>query len=228
MLHPGRQADGRSAVVKKPLDSPGSAATPIDSGQQIYDPFSGVFVAQDQKPAHLQDVDLDSLTPFERTCLTIDGTVTRFLEAHKMEPVDIVNCGDIRESLIKDHKFLELPKGEEVVSRRVLLKGRFSERVYASAASLVVPERLKAAVGRPVGRIKEGLGRMLLNGRIEQYRELLWYGIEVSSDLPGEMRSLSSDNSLTRTYRIIVNQKPIMMITEWFEIGGPGSDAGGG
>ena len=60
---------------------------------------------------------------------------------------------------------------------------------------------------------------MLLNGNIEQYRELLWYGKEVFSDLPGEMRSLSSDDSLTRTYRIIVNHKPIMMITEWFEIG---------
>jgi chorismate-pyruvate lyase len=135
-----------------------------------------------------------------------------------MEPVDIVNCGETRESLKKDHEWLELPKGEVVVSRRVLLQGRNSDRVYASAASLVVPERLKQAVGHPVGRIKEGLGRMLLSGRIEQYRELLWYGKEVSSDLPGQMRSLSSEDSLTRTYRIIVEGRPIMMITEWFEL----------
>jgi chorismate-pyruvate lyase len=183
-----------------------------------YDPFAGVFIAQDEKPAYLHDVDLNTLTPFERACLVIDGTVTRFLEAHRMEPVDIVNCGETDETLKKDHKWLDLPKGERVVSRRVLLKGRTSGRVYASAASLVVPERIKDAVGRPRKRIEEGLGRMLLNGRIEQYRELLWYGREVASDLPGEMRSLSSDESLSRTYRILVRNKPIMMITEWFEL----------
>ena len=58
---------------------------------------------------------------------------------------------------------------------------------------------------------------MLLNSRVEQYRELLWYGKEPPSDLPGEMRSLNSEYSLTRTYRIIVGGKPTMMITEWFE-----------
>jgi len=119
--------------------------------------------------------------------------------------------------LKKDNTWLELPKDEVVASRRVLLRGAHSGRVYASAASLVVPERVKEVVGRRRERIKEGLGRMLLNGRIEQYRELLWYGREVSSDLPGEMRSLSSAESLMRTYRIIVGNRPIMLITEWFE-----------
>ncbi len=83
----------------------------------------------------------------------------------------------------------------------------------------LVPERVKDAVGRPVDRIPEGLGRMLLSGRTEQYRELLWYGKEAPSDLPGEIRSLASETCLSRTYRIIVNKKPVMMITEWFELG---------
>lgn len=115
---------------------------------------------------------------------------------------------------------LTYPKGSVVSSRRVLLRGGHSGHIHASAASLVVPERVKDAVGRPLDRIPEGLGRMLLSGRTEQYRELLWYGKEAASDLPGEIRSLASEYCLSRTYRIIVNKMPVMMITEWFELGG--------
>jgi chorismate-pyruvate lyase len=188
-----------------------------------YDPFAGVFVAQDRRPPRLEDVDLSKLSPFERAVLVIDGTVTRFLEAHWLEPIDIVDCGQTKETLKKDHSWLELAKGDAVASRRVLLKGEHTGRVYASAASLVVPERLKEAVGRPTRRIPEGLGRLLLHSRIEQYRELLWYGKEPPSDLPGEMRSLANEYCLTRTYRIIVRGTPAMMITEWFELGMDGA-----
>ncbi len=184
-----------------------------------FDPFTGIFVAQEQRPAYLEDVDFRELTSFERAWLVIDGTVTRFLEAQKVEPIDIVDCGRSKETLRKDHVWLEVPKGSEVSTRRVLLKGRHSGRIHGSAASLVVPERVKDAVGRPADRIPEGLGRMLLSGRTEQYRELLWYGKEAASDLPGEIRSLASEFCLSRTYRIIVNKKPVMMITEWFELG---------
>ena len=186
---------------------------------EVFDPFAGIFVAQEERPAYLQDVDIRELTSFERAWLIIDGTVTRFLEAQKLEPIDIVECGRSKETLTKDHVWLDVPKGGVVASRRVLLRGGHSGHIHASAASLVVPERVKDAVGRPVEKIPEGLGRMLLSGRTEQYRELLWFGKETSSDLPGEMRSLASETCLSRTYRIIVNKKPVMMITEWFEFG---------
>lgn len=184
-----------------------------------FDPFAGIFVAQEQRPTYLQDVDFRELTSFERALLVIDGTVTRFLEAQKVEPIEIVECGRSKDTLRKDHVWLDVPKGSVVASRRVLLRGGDSGRIHGSAASLVVPERVKEAVGRPVDKIPEGLGRMLLNGRIEQYRDLLWYGKETPSDLPGEIRSLASEFCLSRTYRIIVNKKPVMMITEWFELG---------
>ena len=184
-----------------------------------FDPFAGVFIAQGERPANLQDVDFRELTSFERAWLVIYGTVTRFLEAQKLEPIKIVECGRSKETLRKDHAWLDLPKGSVVASRRVMLQGGQSGHVHASAASLVVPERLKEAVGRPVDKIPEGLGRILLSGCTEQYRELLWYGKEVYSDLPGEIRSLSTEYCLSRTYRIMVNKKPVMLITEWVELG---------
>jgi chorismate-pyruvate lyase len=185
-----------------------------------FDPFANIFVAQDRRPGNLEDVDPYSLTPVERTLLVIDGTVTRFLEAYFAEPINIINIGETRESLKKEHEFLELSKAEVVVSRRVLLRGAHSDRTYASAASLVVPGRVKAAVRKEVGDMSQGLGRLLLEGRTEQYRELLWYGKEPPSELPGELRSLATEYSITRTYRVLVNRSPTMMITEWFEHSG--------
>ena len=185
-----------------------------------FDPLAQLFVAQDQRPRHLEDVNLRTLNPLERALLVIDGTVTRFLEAYRMEPIEVVNLGQTEESLNKDHKWLELPQGHTVVSRRVLLKGRHSGRVYASAASLVDPKRVEEAVKDKLDDMPKGLGRMLLSGRTEQYRELLWYGKEPLTGLPSEMRTLSSEYCLTRTYRIIMQGKPAMMITEWFELSG--------
>ncbi len=182
------------------------------------DLFKDIFIAQRHRPPYLEDVDLVKLSPFERALLIIDGTVTRYLESQILEPITIVNCCQTKEKLKRDHKWLNMFKGEIVTSRRVLLKGAESSHVHASAASIVALERLKDAVGRPVGRVKEGLGKMLLNGGVEQFRELLWYGKEPPSDLPGEMRSLSSEYCLTRTYRIIVHGKPVIMISEWFEL----------
>ncbi len=183
-----------------------------------FDPLANIFVAQQHRPAHLKDLNLRTLRPLDRALLVIDGTVTRFLEAYMLEPIDIVKLGETQEVLSKHHTWLELEKDEEVVSRRVLLRGRYSEHVYASAASLVVPDRVKKAVQPVDGRVPEGLGRMLLHGRTEQYRELLWYGKEPVNDLPGEMRRLTSRCVMTRTYRIIAQKKPTMMITEWFEL----------
>lgn len=189
---------------------------------KAFDPFANIFVAQDRRPKNLEDVDPCSLNAVERTLLVIDGTVTRFLEAYFAEQIDIVNIGETRETLKMEHTWLELSKGEEVVSRRVLLRGAHSNRTYASAASLVVPRRLKAAVKKEVGDISQGLGRLLLEGRTEQYRELLWYGKEAPTELPGELRGLATEYSIARTYRIFVSGKPTMMISEWFELNGEG------
>lgn len=208
------KAVNQPSAEQGPQTSPGS---PVMKGG--FDPLASIFVAQEHRPANLKDLNLRTLSAVERALLVIDGTVTRFLEAYMMEPIDIIRLGETRERLIRPHVWLELPKGETVVSRRVLLRGRYSDHVYASAASLVVPYRVKNAVQPIDGRVPEGLGRMLLNGRTEQYRELLWYGKEIANDLPGEMRTLDTECSMARTYRIIVQGKPAMMITEWFELG---------
>ena len=68
--------------------------------------------------------------------------------------------------------------------------------------------------------MSKGLGRMLLSGRVEQYRELLWCGRVPHDETADRSCALSTAGCLTRTYRVMIKGKPTMMITEWFEPGG--------
>lgn len=86
---------------------------------QEFDPFANVFIAQDRRPAHLEDIDLYSLSAVERTLLLIDGTVTRFLEAYFAEPIEIINIEETHETLKKDHTWLALSKGQVVMCKRL-------------------------------------------------------------------------------------------------------------
>jgi hypothetical protein len=49
---------------------------------ETFTPMSDLFVAQFTRPKHLEQINLRSLTPFQRALLVLDGTVTKFIEAY--------------------------------------------------------------------------------------------------------------------------------------------------
>src|SRR3989337_2645452 len=102
-----------------------------------FDPLSDLFVAQFAKPPDLGIVNLRALTPFQRALLVIDGTVTKFIEAYTMEPIEVVRLAQSTQQLPGDHVWLEAPKTTEVVARQVVLRGKFSQKPYVYAQSLI-------------------------------------------------------------------------------------------
>jgi chorismate-pyruvate lyase len=181
-----------------------------------FDPFADLFSTQQARPAQLGQVDLRTLTPFQRALLVIDGTVTKFLEAYTLEPVEVVLLKQEIQALVADHKWLALPAETEIVARQVLLRGRYSATVYVYAVSLLVQDRLPSDM---LGHLKaepSGLGRVLLNSQIENRREILWYGHESLDNLPSEISHYTGNDFISRTYRIIAGGKPTMLINEKF------------
>ena len=89
-----------------------------------FDPFADLLSAQGRRPRDLDPVDLRELTPFQRALVSIDGTVTKFIEAYLLDPVESVLLTQQTQIMEMDHPWLELPAGGEVVSRQVLLRGR--------------------------------------------------------------------------------------------------------
>ena len=63
-----------------------------------------------------------------------------------------------------------------------------------------------------------GIGRVLLNSQIENRREILWYGREQIANLPEAIKRCTGSDFISRTYRIIADGQPVMLINEKFPV----------
>ena len=181
-----------------------------------FDPLRDLLIAQKERPAHLAEVNLRTLTPFQRALLVIDGTVTKFIEAYTMEPIEVVLLDQAERELTADHAWLEVSSGSTVITRQVLLRGRYNQRLYAYAVSLLVVERLPAPVRANLRQHPGGLGRILLEHQLETRRDVLWYGRERIRHLPDPVGLLNDERFISRTYRIVAGGAPLMLINEKF------------
>lgn len=161
-------------------------------------------------------LELRTLTPFQRALLAIDGTVTKFIEAYTLEPIEVVRLQQQAQVLSTPHTWLKTPADTEVIARQVLLRGRYSSTVYVYAVSRLVPARLPAELLRDLDIEPGGLGQVLLNSQIENRREILWCGREEIAELPEAIRALTGTDFISRTYRIIAGGQPVMLIDEKF------------
>ena len=195
-----------------------------------FDPTDGLFVAQFSRPADLAAVDLGSLPPMLRALTVIDGTVTKFLEAYTMEPIKVTTLGQAVQTLEGGQEWLEVRAGGDVLARHVTLTGADSRSLYAYAVSLTNP----AAIPRDIRAAMEiqggSVGRILLSSRVEQRREVLWYGRESAGALPDALQDKHGGDVLTRAYRIITGGRPVIMIIEKFPLAADANstDAPGG
>lgn len=181
-----------------------------------FDPLEELFVAQFARPANLHPVNLRTLTPYQRALLTIDGTVTKFIEAVAMEPVDTTVVSQEVRALTADNEWLEAKAGTLVAAREVVLRGSYRGSVYAYAPSLLVLDRLADDVKAQLASNPGGIGKILLASRIETRREILWYGRErLNPPLPA---GLGAGDVISRTYRIISGGQPLMLINEKFPV----------
>ena len=55
-----------------------------------YDPFSDLMLVQEERPLQLNRINLRTITPYQRALLAIDGTVTKFIEAYMLEPIEVM------------------------------------------------------------------------------------------------------------------------------------------
>ena len=183
---------------------------------ESFDPAAEVFIAQAQRPGGLAAVSLRDLTPFQRALMVIDGTVTRFIEAYQQEPVNIFRLAQTEARTVAADRWLQVPAEENVIRRQVLLRGASTGRCFAWADSCLAASRLTAGMRAGLETDPGGLGRILLDSVIETRRECLWFGREQLSDIPEVVADGLGHDFLTRTYRVITNESPLMLITERF------------
>lgn len=152
---------------------------------------------------------LEELPPLLRTLLVTDGTVTKVLEAYFWEPVEVkaLSLGVARTA--QTIPWLELVAGEEVLTRRVELRGTHTHRAYAEAFSVVTLSEFDPSLREALVRGSVGIGVLLRESGLETYREIVAVGAECESADTQELR-------VHRTYRITRDSKPVILIRESF------------
>lgn len=155
-------------------------------------------------------ISLADLPALLRTLLVTDGTVTKVLEAFFWEPVN-VNALKLEVSCAPQAiPWLNLARGEEILSRHVELRGARSGNAYAGAFSVVKLTAFDRDLRDALVHGSVGIGVLLRESGLETYREILAVGVEPTT--AGEARELR----VYRTYRITRAKQPVILIRESF------------
>jgi chorismate-pyruvate lyase len=159
------------------------------------------------------------LTRFQHLLLDTDGTVTKILEAFAGEPMEVVKllqvfgtAGDA------DADLLPVP-GDQVLRRRVVLRGRHSHQRFLYAEAVVVLDRVAPAIVEGLLRTDQPIGILLAEARAETFREILRTGREPAGARGAHFGIEHTEDLLSRTYRIIQDGRPAILITEKFPAG---------
>jgi chorismate-pyruvate lyase len=177
-----------------------------------------LFIAQGQKPAGLQPVDLAALQPIQRVLLVADGTMTHMIEVLALEPMEVLLIAQEIRRLRVENPWLAVAGEIELCEREVVLRGAQSGTPHIYATATIAMDRVPAEVARCIERGNESIGRALLQSGIEYRRERLWYGIEYPDSLPEPVQSWAAGGVLSRTYRIVAGGRPLMLIDEKFPL----------
>ncbi|KFG72427.1 chorismate--pyruvate lyase family protein [Streptomyces mutabilis] len=172
--------------------------------------LSKFFLSQKETDQSLADLgDDDRLFPAYRAVMVSDGTLTQMLSALHLEDI-VTRCEENDEGLPdpEQRSWLEIG-GEPCIRRRVTLNGASSGRTYVRALSYLYPPRLPAPFLEELSRPGSSLGTQILRSRIPSRRELIWV-------------RRGADSVYSRLYRIIVQDRPAILIQEDFvDIGAP-------
>lgn len=169
-----------------------------------------------QKSLKRSPINPKDLTSFQRILLTTDGMVTEILEAYLWEQMKVVKL--FQESFCLEDKIPSLNNeiGCNVLQRKILLRGRLSQKNHIYAESIIIPDRLDEKIRDGLLNSNKPIGLLILENRLETFREILDCGKEKAQDLSAYFNIKKNDYLIFRTYRIFANRLPIMLITEKF------------
>ena len=153
---------------------------------------------------------IESLPPFLRALLVTDGTVTKALEAYFWEPVVVDTQRQEFIETAADIPWIEVKPGDQVMVREALLRGSDSGKHYARAFSVIRSALIPASFRERLINREIGIGVLIRDSGLESFREVMEVGVEPES--------ASGEQALFRTYRIIIDGQPVILISESFPL----------
>jgi chorismate-pyruvate lyase len=155
-------------------------------------------------------------TPIQRILLVTDGTVTEILEAYAGESMRLIKLYEEQVVLDADLPGLDLRAGDRALRRKILLQGKMSLTNFLYADSYVALDRLDDWMRHGLLESHKPIGFLMQERRLETFREIVGCGRELADGLGAYFNVEEADGMIWRTYRVISERKPIMLITEKF------------
>jgi chorismate-pyruvate lyase len=146
-----------------------------------------------------------------------DGTVTKILEAYFWEPVEVQTLRQEFVAAEQPIDWIGLRAGDRVLVRDARLQGTESGQIYATAFSAIRTELIPETFRQRLIDREIGIGVLIRDSGLESYREVLEVSMEPdqSAELAG---GVGSGDLVCRTYRIIIDREPVILITESFPL----------
>lgn len=156
------------------------------------------------------------LSVLQRILLTTDGRVTDIIQAYSNESIYAVKLSQEVETLVEPIPVLEITNKHQILRRKVLLRGKKSQTNFLYADSLLVSDRFDKKIKDDLILSDKPIGKLILDYKIETYREILNWGIEQAESIAEYFQIDTQATVINRTYRIFAYHSPIMLITEKF------------
>ncbi len=159
------------------------------------------------------------LSVMQRILLTTDGTVTHVLEAYSAEAMRVIKLQQSNEVETAAEPGLEMAEPERVVRRTILLRGASTQENYLFAHSVILADRLPPVVSQGLVTTDGPIGKLLIESRMETFREVLECSQEPAGGIGAHFGLGPSAVLVSRTYRVMSAERPVMLITEKFPAG---------
>ncbi len=142
------------------------------------------------------------------------GTVTELLEHLAGEPIDadILHQRGVPAGVDNP---LGLPMAARTMHRAVLLTGRTTARVFVYAESVIASDRLPPSACLRLETSRDPIGRVLVDHHLDVDRQ--WLGTAEAAERPDQrVAALMAGAVQSRRYRIAIERRPAMIVSEWF------------
>ena len=155
-----------------------------------------------------------ALSPVQRAILGSDGSFTLLLTALLGKEVKVSLIEQSISHMRRHDEAVQLDKGARVLNRNVRLYVE-PDRNIVYASSVIAIDRVAPAVAYDFLAGTETLGRTLRKHRLETFRELVDWGTMATPE--AARPHFHAAEMMYRSYRIIANRIPIMIVTEFFD-----------
>lgn len=162
------------------------------------------------------NIDVLRLSTFQRMLLMTDGTVTKMLEAYTGEKIQVIKLSQAVRSSNQPLASLEMVEPYSFLDRKILLRGRSSQRNLLYAESIIALDRLNHSVRNRLLQDEVPIGQLLLEYQAETFRKIMSFSKEPVGALADYFQVHPSLGMISRTYQIVMGQQPVMQITEKF------------